>query len=203
MQAWIEGVHGPLPRDPSGTFAGFAASNRRENARRPEHSMRGNEAWRTTVRRPGRTLTAIAATALAAGCSAAATAHATADATSSAPAVTQAKVTGYKSGSAFLQSSGPVTVVLRGKAAAHLGQVLNSLPKGGTMQCMENELLYNITFAYTSPHKTIEVAGYACVSAVQVTEDGKTTLRTDSHCALLAAIRKILPASAVTTRQGC
>ena len=155
------------------------------------------------MRRPGRTLTAIAATALAAGCSAAATAHSTVGATSSAPAVTQAKVTGYKSGSAFLQSSGPVTVVLRGKAAAHLGQVLNSLPKRGTMECAENELLYNITFAYSSSHERIEVAGYACVAAVQVTEDGKTTLRTDSRCTLLAAVRKVLPASAVTTRQGC
>jgi hypothetical protein len=154
------------------------------------------------VHRPGRALTAIAATALAAGCSAA-TAHATADATSSAPAPAQAKVTGYKSGSASLQSSGPVTVIVRGNAAAHLGQVLNSLPKGGTMECMENELLYNITFAYSSPHKTIEVAGYACVAAIQVTEDGKTTLRTDSRCTLLAAVRKVLPVSAVTTRQGC
>jgi hypothetical protein len=68
---------------------------------------------------------------------------------------------------------------------------------------MENELLYNITFAYSSPHKTIEVAGYACVAAIQVTEDGKTTLRTDSRCTLLAAVRKVLPVSAVTTRQGC
>lgn len=149
------------------------------------------------MRRPGRALTVVAAAALAAGCSAAATA----DATSTAPTVTQAKVTGYKSGSPALQSSGPVTVVLRGKAAAHLDQVLNSLPKGGTMECMENVLLYNITFALSSSHKTIDVAGYACVAAVQVTEDGKTTLRTDNHCTLLAAVRKVIPASAVTTQQ--
>jgi hypothetical protein len=149
------------------------------------------------VRRPGRALTAVAAAALAAGCSAAATT----DAAGTAPAVTQATVTGYKSGSAALQSSGPVTVALRGKTAADLGQVLNSLPEGGTMACMENVLLYNITFALSSSHKTIEVAGYACVAAVQVTEDGKATLRTDNHCTLLAAVRKVLPASAVTTQQ--
>jgi hypothetical protein len=41
VQAWIEGVPGPLPRDSSGTFAGFAASNRRENSCGPEHGMRG------------------------------------------------------------------------------------------------------------------------------------------------------------------
>ena len=145
----------------------------------------------------GKVMTAVAVTALAAGCSAAATATTT----STAPAVTQAKVTGYKSGSPAFQSSGPVTVVLHGKTAAHLDQVLNSLPKGGTMECMENVLLYNITFALSSSHKTIDVAGYACVAAVQVTENGTTTLRTDSHCTLLAAVRKVLPASAVTTQQ--
>ena len=149
------------------------------------------------MRKAGRALTAVAAAALAAGCSAAATASTA----STAPAVTRATVTGYKSGSAALQSSGPVTVVLRGKAAARLGQVLNSLPGGGTMDCMENVLLYRITFALSGSHATIDVAGYACVAAVQVTEDGKTTLRTDTHCTLLAAARKVLPASAATTQQ--
>lgn len=149
------------------------------------------------MRRPGKVLTAVAGTALTAGCSAAATAIAT----STAPAVTQATVTGYKSGSPAYQSSGPVTVVLRGKTAAHLDQVLNSLPRGGTMECAENVLLYNVTFALSSSHKTIDVAGYACVAAVQVTEDGKTTLRSDNHCTLLAAVRKALPAGAVTTQQ--
>ena len=149
------------------------------------------------MRRPGRALTAVAAAVLAAGCSAAATA----DAAGTAPAATRATVTGYKSGSPALQSSGPVTVVLRGKTAADLGQVLNSLPEGGTMQCMENVLLYNLTFALPSSHKTIDVGGYACAAAVQVTEDGKSTLRTDNHCTLLAAVRKVLPASAVTTQQ--
>jgi hypothetical protein len=110
--------------------------------------------------------------------------------------VTQATVTGYKSGRAAFLPSGPVTVVLRGKTAAHLGQVLNSLPKGGTMECMENVLLYNITFALSDSHKTIDVAGYACVAAVRVTQDGKTTLRTDSHRSLLTAVRKVLPAGA-------
>ena len=128
---------------------------------------------------------------------------ATARATATAPAVTRATVTGYKSGSAFLPSSGPVTVVLRGAVAARLRQVLDSLPEGGTMACMENMLLYNITFSFSSPRKTVDAAGYACVTAVQVTQDGKTTLRTDRHCTLLAAVRKVLPASAVTTRQGC
>lgn len=115
------------------------------------------------MRGPGRVLTAVAATALAADCSAAATSHAT----STAPAVvTQAKVTGYKSGGLAFQSSGPVTVVLRGTTAAHLDQVLNSLPKSGTMACMENVLLYNITFDLSGSPKTIDVAGYACVAAV-------------------------------------
>lgn len=148
------------------------------------------------MRRPGRVLTAVAATALTAGCSAAATAQA-----STALAVTQATVTGYKSGSPAWRSSGPVTVVLRGTTAARLDQVLNSLPKGGTMECEENVLLYNVTFALSSSHKTIDVAGYACAAAVQVTQGGTTTLRTDNHCTLAAAVRKALPASAVTTQQ--
>jgi hypothetical protein len=149
------------------------------------------------VRRPGRVLAAVAATALTAGCSAAATAAA-----STAPAVTQATVTGYKSGSPAWLPSGPVIVVLRGTTAARLDQVLNSLPEGGTMQCEENVLLYNVTFALSSSDKTIEVAGYACAAAVQVTQDGTTTLRTDNHCTLAAAVRTALPASAVATRQN-
>ena len=132
-------------------------------------------------------LTAVAATALAAGCSAAATAGTT----STAPTVTQAKVTGYKSGSPAFQSSGPVTVVLRGKTAAHLDQVLNSLPKGGTMECMENVLLYNITFALSNSHKTIDVAGYACVAA-------NAERRKWSSCSVCA--RK--PRTAVSKRCG-
>jgi len=150
------------------------------------------------VRGPGRVMTAVAATALAAGCSTAATAGTT----STAPTVTKASVTGYRSGDPESQSAGPVTVVLRGKTAAHLDQVLNSLPRGGNMDCMENVLLYNITFTLAGAHKTIDVAGYACVAAVQVTQGGKTTLRTDNRCALLAAVRKVLPATAVATQQG-
>jgi hypothetical protein len=148
---------------------------------------------------PGKVLATVALTALAAGCSAAATAGTT----TTGSAVTQATVTGYKSGgSPAFPSSDPVTVVLRGTAAAGLEQVLNGLPNGGSMQCMENVLLYNITFALSGSRTTIDVAGYACVAAVQVTENGKTTLRTDSHCDLLAAVRSVLPASAVATKRA-
>jgi len=153
------------------------------------------------VRGPGRVLAAVAATTLAAGCSAA-----TADATSTAPTVAQATVTGFKSGSPASRSAGPVTVILPGAAAAGLDQVVNGLPAGGSMDCMENVLLYAITFALSGSRTTIDVAGYACVAAVQVTEDGKTTLRTDSRCALLAAVRDVLPAGAVMTQRavaGC
>jgi len=153
------------------------------------------------VRGPGRVMTAVAATALVAGCSAAAATHPAAT-TSTAPTVTQASVTGYKSGSPAFASSGPITVVLRGQTAAHLDEILNGLPKGANMDCEENVLLYNITFAVTGSHKTIDVAGYGCVAAVKVTEDGKTTLRTDHGCTLLAAVRKVLPARAVATQQG-
>ena len=150
------------------------------------------------MRGPGKVLAAVAATALATGCSAA-----TADARSTAPAVTQATVTGYKSGGTpAFQSAGPVTVVLRGPAAAGLDQVLNGLPNGGSMNCMENVLLYTITFALSGSRKTIDVAGYECVAAVRVTEDGKTTLRTDSQCDLLSAVRSVLPASAVVTKRA-
>jgi hypothetical protein len=151
------------------------------------------------VRGPRRVIAAVAATALAAGCSAATAARTT---TSTAPTVNQASVTGYESGDPASQSAGPVTVVLRGKTAAHLDQVLNSLPRGGSMDCHENVLLYNITFTLASSFKTIDVAGYACVAAVQVTEDGKETLRTDNGCTLLAAVRRALPATAVATQQG-
>jgi hypothetical protein len=46
LHAWIEGVRGPLSSIPwcrgsCGTFAGFAASNRRESLRRPGHGTRG------------------------------------------------------------------------------------------------------------------------------------------------------------------
>jgi len=153
------------------------------------------------VRGPGRVIMAVAATALVAGCSAAAATHTTTT-TSTAPTVTQATVTGYKTGSPAFESAGPVTVVLHGKTAADLDHILNSLPKGGSMDCVENVLLYNITFALTGSHKTIDVDGYGCVAAVAVTVDGKTTLRTDKGCTLLAAVRKVLPARAVATQQG-
>jgi hypothetical protein len=145
-----------------------------------------------------RVMAVAAATALVAGCSAAAATSTT----PTAPTVTQATVTGYKSGSPAFSSSGPVTVVLRGTTAAHLDQILNSLPKGGNMDCMENVLLYNITFAFSGSQKTIGVAEYACVAAVAVTENGKTTLRTDKGCPLLVAVRKVLPASAATTQHS-
>ena len=147
----------------------------------------------------GRAVAAVAGTALAAGCSAAAAARTT---TSAAPTVTQASVTGYKSGSPESASAGPVTVVLRGDSAAHLDEVLNSLPKGGNMDCEENVLLYNITFTLAGSLKPINVAGYACVAAVQVTENGKETLRTDHGCKLLANIRKLLPATAAATQHS-
>lgn len=149
------------------------------------------------MRRPGRVLMAVAVTALTAGCSAAATAAA-----GTAPAVTRATVTGYKSGSPAWLSSGPVTVVLRGTTAARLYQVLTSLPAGGTIDCQENVLVYNLTFTLSGSDRTIDVAGYACAAAVQVTQDGTTTLRTDNHCTLAAAVRTALPASAVATRQN-
>jgi hypothetical protein len=158
----------------------------------------------------------VAATALVAGCSAAAATHTThtttkthttttthpTTTTSTAPTVTQASVTGYKTGDPAFASAGPITVVLHGKTAAHLDQILNSLPKGANMNCAENVLLYNITFTLTASPKTIAVAGWACVAAVQVTENGKMTLRTDKGCTLLEAVRKVLPARAVTTQQA-
>jgi hypothetical protein len=58
-----------------------------------------------------------------------------------------------------------------------------------------------VLMAVAATALTIDVAGYACAAAVQVTEDGTTTLRTDNRCTLLAAVRKALPASAVTTQQ--
>lgn len=115
----------------------------------------------------------------------------------------QAKVTGFASGNPEMRASGPVSVVLNGGSAARIDQIINSLPKTSAAVCMEDQLLYQITFtAAAGSRQGFDVAGWACNANVMITADGTTTVRRDVHCALLLAVRRVLPATAAATQHG-
>jgi hypothetical protein len=115
------------------------------------------------------------------------------------PEVTQAEVTGYVHMSEAYPSSGPVSVLLRGAAAASLYRTVEGLRAGNSVQCAEEAHLYQITFTSAAGGQ-VDVAGYQCGDWVDITTAGKASQWTDANCALADAVRRILPASAVATR---
>jgi hypothetical protein len=114
----------------------------------------------------------------------------------------KARLTGYSSGSASGASSGPVSVVLHGASVARLDQLVNGLQKWTGTNCMENIQLYQVDFTDVAGTKRgLQVAGYQCANLVYITSDGKTVTRVDGKCALLADVRRLLPATAKATKQ--
>jgi hypothetical protein len=92
--------------------------------------------------------------------------------------------------------------VLHGASAARLDQLINGLQKWTGVSCMENAQLYRIDFTQVAGAKSgFEVAGYQCANLVDITADGKSVTRVDGKCALLTAVRRLLPASAKATKQ--
>ncbi len=113
--------------------------------------------------------------------------------------VTQASVTGFVHSSLSGPSTGPISVTLRGAPAASLYRVAERLESGNALDCMENAQLYAINFTSATGH--IVVSGYQCDGWVHMAAPGKASEWTDSNCALLYAVRRLLPATATSTQR--
>jgi hypothetical protein len=125
-----------------------------------------------------------------------------ADPAPAAKSVDTARLTGYASSPLDAGPSGPVSVVLHGSSAAHLDQLINGLQKSTGASCVENAQLYQIDFTdVAGATRGFVLAGYQCANLVDITSDGKTVTWVDGKCALLTAVRRLLPATAAATKQ--
>ena len=114
----------------------------------------------------------------------------------------KARLTGYASATVSGGGSGPISVVLRGASAARLDQLINGLQKWTGVSCMENIQLYQLDFTQIAGAKRgLEVAGDQCANLVYITSNGRTVTKVDGNCALLTAVRRLLPATAASTKQ--
>ncbi len=106
------------------------------------------------------------------------------------------ELVGFSETSIANPSSGPVTVRLDSAQAAVVRKVLDSLPLGPPMSCMENSLLYRIEFRPDLGSAVSFVAdGYGCVAGVTVQVHGKTMSPLyEKHCSLLHEVIGLLPA---------
>jgi hypothetical protein len=114
----------------------------------------------------------------------------------------RAQVTGYAASSLFA-ATGPVSVQLRGASAARIEQIVEGLPQADRADiCNDNWELYQIAFtAATGAQRGFDLTGYGCRSlVVETTASGLNRVLIDQNCALLAAVREALPASATVTR---
>jgi len=114
----------------------------------------------------------------------------------------QATVTGYVSSPLTGQATGPVSVVLQGASAARIEQLVTGLQKSVPPLCAENAVLYTIVFTTPKGNKPgFAVTGYQCGGQVLVTSGGTEVDKTDPGCALLTAVRRVLPATAKATQR--
>lgn len=126
--------------------------------------------------------------------------------TTTATAVTgsdRARLTGYASSTIFGQQTGAVSVGLQGASAARLDRLVGGLPPVNSATiCAENWQIYQLTFtAVAGASRGFSVTGYGCGGLVMISTPGKpVSLRFDRDNALLAAVRRLLPASAVATQ---
>jgi hypothetical protein len=124
-----------------------------------------------------------------------------------------AEVTGFAVAAAPAGTApgGPVTVQLTGPQATRLAQVVSELPAAAPQQISCHEplgLMYRISFsagAVAPARATVE--GYECGAAVSVTPGGAgSSWRRDTDCALIRAVRAVLPQQAKATQTepiGC
>ena len=133
---------------------------------------------------------------------------------SSAALPSVAQVTGFRSVRVPVAASspyGPVTVRVAGKGADRLAQLVSQLPSATQSQVTCHEplgLMYRIVFGAGSGAQSHEVVeGYECAAAVTVAVAGQAiSWRRDAHCALIRAVRHVLPARAMATQRlasGC
>jgi hypothetical protein len=99
---------------------------------------------------------------------------------------------------------GGVSVELNGQSAARIDQIVEGLPSANLGYiCAENEQEYHIAFtadAGAGVRQGFGLTGYWCNNLVVETLSHGTTMdRIDRDCALLAAVRRLLPARATAT----
>jgi hypothetical protein len=118
-----------------------------------------------------------------------------------------AEVTGYAASTIDGQTSGAVSVKLNGVSAARIDQLVERLPPASvTSVCAENAQVYRITFTPgTGSRQGLKVIGYRCGDlVVEVPSRGLSSDRVDRNCALLSAVRRLLPARATELQSsGC
>jgi hypothetical protein len=107
--------------------------------------------------------------------------------------------------------SGPVTVRLTEREATRLALLVRQLPSVPQSQVHCEEPL-GLTYRIVSgpgdgPEPTAVVEGYRCDAAVTITVPGQTSSwRRDANCALIRAVRHVLPRRAKATQTlgvGC
>jgi hypothetical protein len=122
-------------------------------------------------------------------------------------ALDRARVTGYATSNLKGQTSGAVSVRLDGASAARLDQIVEGLPQANPEYiCVENPQEYRISFtvdAGAGTRRGFGLTGYECGNlVVEVPSHGLSVERVDRDCALLRAVRRLLPASAIATHSG-
>jgi hypothetical protein len=123
------------------------------------------------------------------------------------PWADRAQVTGYATSNVSGQTTGAVSVDLDGESAARIDQIVEGLPPANRAYiCPVNEQEYRISFtanAGAGVRQGFSLTGYWCNNLVVETLSHGTTMdRIDRDCALLAAVRRLLPARATATQAG-
>jgi hypothetical protein len=104
-------------------------------------------------------------------------------------------------------TTGAVSVDLDGESAVRIDQIVEGLPPANRAYiCAKNEQEYHISFtadADAGVGQGFGLTGYWCNNlVVETLSDGTTMDRIDRDCALLAAVRRLLPARATATQAG-
>lgn len=113
-----------------------------------------------------------------------------------------AHLTGYANLSLANPSSGPVTVPLGEVDSIRLADAINALPLAAPGMCMENSLLYTITFyPMNGSGQTDDVSGWFCPRDVDASV-GATHLPplNDDGCHVIRLVLGFLPPQATGTR---
>lgn len=122
------------------------------------------------------------------------------------PTPVTADVTGFNLISLASLAGAPVhsiTVRLGPGQSGRLAAVVDSLPRGAGVLCMEDAETYSITFLPLSGASPVTVTGHLCGSAVDISVGGRSwpTLH-DGRCLLLRAVSAVLPRSAAGTHNA-
>lgn len=119
------------------------------------------------------------------------------------PTPATAHVTGFNLVSAAGLPTRSVTVQLGAAQSGRLAAVINSLPLGAGVMCMEDPEAYSVTFKPLNGSPQITVTGEMCGFTVEVSVGGTSRAPLhDGRCSLLRAVSAVLPASAIGTRNA-